>query len=193
MTSKLLIVLVWALFIAQTCSTLNSAELTPVNFKLKTELSKTDHLELLYASNFHDASELNNWIMDGSGKAELLNGALSLQSQQHEYAQALIGKKLISGHNRAREFGSYLKDIHHLHYQAPVHEFMVMDRQRKVEVYRGGHFNYWLNRKFPDGVLISYDFKASVPQALHMIIFGALGLNGESIFDPKLKKETRFS
>ncbi len=51
-----------------------------------------------------------------------------------------------------------------------------------------GHFNLWLKRDFPANVAFEWDFRYSEPgeEGLAIIIWAAMGRNGEDIFDPAL-------
>lgn len=53
---------------------------------------------------------------------------------------------------------------------------------------RHGHFNFWLDRDFPENVAFEWDFRYAEPgkQGLAIIIWAAKGRNGEDIFDPNL-------
>ena len=57
------------------------------------------------------------------------------------------------------------------------------------KTFRGGHFNFW-NTEYetPENFAIEFDFRSLSPAPLHMLMFCASGLNGESVLDPSLPK-----
>lgn len=58
-----------------------------------------------------------------------------------------------------------------------------------MKTFRGGHFNYWNKRlRTPDNFAIEFDFRALSPAPLHMLMFCAAGMQGESVFDSRLPK-----
>jgi hypothetical protein len=53
---------------------------------------------------------------------------------------------------------------------------------------RDGHFNFWLKRDFPANVAFEWEFRYAEPghQGLAIIMWAAMGRNGEDLFDPGL-------
>lgn len=53
---------------------------------------------------------------------------------------------------------------------------------------RDGHFNLWLKKDFPANVAYEWEFRYTEPgeQGLAIIIWAAMGKNGEDIFDPSM-------
>ncbi|MDZ4199082.1 MAG: DUF1961 family protein [Kiritimatiellia bacterium] len=53
---------------------------------------------------------------------------------------------------------------------------------------KDGHFNFWLKRDFPANVAFEWEFRYAEPgdQGLAILIWAALGRNGEDLFDPRL-------
>lgn len=54
------------------------------------------------------------------------------------------------------------------------------------------HWTFWLPEKFPSNIEIEWEFKPIREPGLCMIFFSALGINGESIFDSKLKERNGY-
>ena len=62
----------------------------------------------------------------------------------------------------------------------------LMQEKRKPTL-KGGHFNIWHRRiKTAENFAIEFDFTPLSPSPLHMFLFCASGLKGESIFDTSL-------
>lgn len=54
------------------------------------------------------------------------------------------------------------------------------------------HWTIWLPEKFPNNVIIEWEFKPVREPGLCMVFFSALGKNGESIFNEKLTKRNGY-
>ena len=52
------------------------------------------------------------------------------------------------------------------------------------------NFVLWLNKDLPSDILIEWDFKPVKEPGLAIMFFGAMGKNGEDIFDQSLQKRT---
>lgn len=136
--------------------------------------------KLIYSNTFDSIACLDDWQMEGPGVAIVENGKLILHSK---YAPATI--EYLNKKKPASDNGVAYYDF--------VEKLVEEDTLEDVNAYKvggdfaGGHVVLWNKIKTPDNYILEFDFQNSSGYALHMIMFSHLGLNGESVFSPKLK------
>lgn len=137
--------------------------------------------KLIYAESFTSDSALHNWRMEGPGKAQIDEGKLLLQSK---YAKA-TAEYLLKNKTSADNGVAYYDFVENL---------VEKDADENVEAYKvndnfvGGHIVFWNNMPTPDNYVLEFDFQNLSNYPLHMIMFSHMGLDGQSVFSPHLKK-----
>lgn len=137
---------------------------------------------------FDKESELSDWLMEGDGKAYISGGKLILEPEFYPLLDSLMQCGKVSLENNQKEYFPYLYPaMKAKHGEKEIENYFYIEDG--VKTFRGGHFNYW-NKRFrtPDNFAIEFDFRALSPAPLHMLMFCAAGLNGESVFDSRLPK-----
>ena len=71
-------------------------------------------------------------------------------------------------------------------------EGMILENGLSEDLGDHAHWTFWLPNKFPENIKIEWKFRPLREPGLCMLFFAADTRNGESIFDPKLKKRTGY-
>lgn len=140
-------------------------------------------LELVYQNSFESQEALGDWVMEGPGVAEVVDGRLLIHSKWADDLATLHGEL------------DLLKDGGEKYY--PYIEQWVKERERgnlekyvlkewKPGKFAGGHIQYWNKIAHPENFIIRVKFQAANPYPLHMVTFCGRGVNGEDVLDPKL-------
>lgn len=138
--------------------------------------------KLVYACDFNETSDLDDWVMEGPGIASISDGQLLIHSKYYEEVASYYRSTNYSFSGEGGDF--YPK----------VEAAMKQDIGKKIKDYyvkgrfRGGHLVYWNRFKTPDNYLIECDFTSLSDHALHMLMFSAYGLDGEDVFASSLNK-----
>ncbi|TNJ46030.1 DUF1961 family protein [Tamlana fucoidanivorans] len=136
----------------------------------------------IYACNFNESKDLEDWILEGPGKVKLKKDRLLIHSKYQKF----IHKKWKKGRITINSTNS--------NYYPVLRKKMISDLKINPSDYSyegsfsGGPVVLWNKTKTPENYEITFNFKSLSPHSLHMIIFSALGLNGESIFSSDLAK-----
>ncbi|KEI72983.1 hypothetical protein GV64_21685 [Endozoicomonas elysicola] len=144
------------------------------------ELLANHKNNLVFSYDFSSKDQLDDWVVEGFGMANIAKGKLILEPEFHKPMLAMQKDGRFSNENLAEEYGDELADLVKEKYPSIVDSMYVND------VFRGGHFNFWNKKQTPDNYSISFDFESLSPEALHMIMFSAKGLNGKDVFSDKL-------
>ena len=128
---------------------------------------------------------LSDWQMEGPARAEIHDGKLILTPLFYPQLKKLMDEGRVSTKNLQEEYRPYLKDIF-IKNGLDIKNYTTTHKEPKE--FKGGHFNFWYKEPIKGDFSISFDFKSLSPSSLHMIMFCAQGLNGESVFDPSLRK-----
>lgn len=136
---------------------------------------------------FDTEEELTDWQVEGDGKAYIENGKLILEPLFFPLMEKLMNAKVISEDNRMEEYEPYLYAAMKAKYGDDIKNYFFQGEGKPT--FTGGHFNFW-NRKIKtsENFAIEFDFTPLSPAPLHMLLFCASGLQGESLFDPSLPK-----
>ena len=146
--------------------------------KLK-ELEK-QNLRLVYENSFNSPSALKDWVMEGPGIAKIKKGKLLIHSKYSKATQKYLIKNNIQEDNGTgyydfvalkmrKDFRDGITEYHH------------------NGDFAGGHIVFWNKHKTPANYVLEFDFQSLSDYPLHMIMFDHLGINGEGVFDAKLK------
>ncbi len=152
-------------------------------FVLITHFTNASSTTLVYKSSFDSADELNNWIMEGPGVAEIENGRLLLYSKwlpELEKVADQIDLSEPGGSNYYPFIEKWVKE------REPENLEKYILKKTKSSSFNGGHMQYWNKQEHPENFLIRLKFQPANPNSLHMLSFCARGVGGESIFDPTL-------
>lgn len=137
--------------------------------------------KLIYSNDFSNKSSLHDWVMEGPGVVKLVDGKLVLHSKYSEETQAFLNKE--SG-----------KEKNGTGYYNFVEKLVRKELGKGVDAYKmngnfvGGHIVYWNKTITPENYILECDFQSISDYSLHMLMFSHLGVNGESVFSPELKK-----
>ena len=142
-------------------------------------IDATGHL--IYANDFEDPSDLDDWVIEGPGQISIEDGQLKIGSM---FARQTLDF-LNQGGTDVDTFVSNLMK----------HE---LGEARALESYRGdkfqgAHFVGWNTFPTPADFVLEVEFTNVSDHPLHMIMFSHLGLNDESVFDPTLQPRTGVS
>lgn len=134
---------------------------------------------------FDTEEELADWLVEGEGKAYIENGKLILEPLYFPLMDSLMKAKVISEDNIMGEYNPYLYAAMKAKYGKDIGRYFLQGKEDST--FTGGHFNIW-NRKIKTAgnFAIEFDFTPLSPAPLHMLLFCASGLKGESIFDASL-------
>lgn len=134
---------------------------------------------------FDKEEELTDWLVEGEGKAYIENGKLILEPLYFPLMETLMKAKVISDDNRMKEYEPYLYTAMKAKHGNNIRNHFLLGKGKPV--FMGGHFNLW-NRAIQttENFAIEFDFTPLSPAPLHMLMFSASGLKGESVFDPSL-------
>ncbi len=143
--------------------------------------------QVFLSYDFSNNDQLTDWVVEGPGTAIVENGSLILEPEFHSILREKIDSGELSLKNDQSEYEKWLRPAMEAKYgMKTVDETYVDRRAGKKPVFRGGHFNIWCKRPVYGDFAIEFDVKSLSPAPLHMIMFCAEGLNGESIFDPSM-------
>lgn len=148
-------------------------------FSQQTKELKT---KLVYANDFNQSSDLEDWVMEGPGVAKIKNGKLLLHSKYFNIANKHLIKNGEIFTGAKGEFYSVVEQKMHEQLGDSAKAYYV------DEIFRGGHLVFWNKFKTPDNYILECDFQSLSESALHMLMFSCTGENGENVFSPKLKK-----
>ncbi len=157
--------------------------LFPLTCFLVTQFASANPTTLVYKSSFDSVDELNNWVMEGPGVAEIDDGRLLLYSKwlpELENVADEIDLTEPGGSNYYPYIEKWVKE------REPENLEKYILKKEKSSNFNGGHLQFWNKEAHPENVLIRLKFQPANPNPLHMISFSARGVGGESIFDPKL-------
>ena len=134
---------------------------------------------------FDKEEEIADWLVEGEGKAYIENGKLILEPLFFPLMETLIKADVISDDNRMKEYEPYLYAAMKAKYGNDVRNYFLLGKGEPK--FMGGHFNVW-NKAIKTGrtFAIEFDFTPLSPAPLHMLMFCASGLKGESVFDTSL-------
>ncbi|WP_163935083.1 DUF1961 family protein [Paraferrimonas sp. SM1919] len=132
--------------------------------------------QLLQHYDFATAEQINDWKVEGWGVAKIENQRLILQPEFQPQMIDLYQQGKFSDNNLAKEYGQFLAELSAQKYPK------LTPKMYQKGVFRGGHVNFWNTRVTPENYAIEFDFQSQSSQALHMLMFSALGSNGDSIF-----------
>ena len=134
---------------------------------------------------FDTEEELADWVIEGEGKASIENGKLILEPLYFPLMETLMKAKVISEDNITKAYEPYLYAAMKAKYGKDVSKYLMQEKGKPT--FTGGHFNIWNRRiKTAENFAIEFDFTPLSPSPLHMFLFCASGLKGESIFDTSL-------
>ena len=134
---------------------------------------------------FDTEEELADWVIEGEGKASIENGKLILEPLYFPLMETLMKAQIISEDNITKEYEPYLYAAMKAKYGKDVSKYLMQEKGKPT--FTGGHFNIWNRRiKTAGNFAIEFDFTPLSPAPLHMFLFCASGLKGESIFDTSL-------
>ena len=137
----------------------------------------------VYQDSFDSEASLENWVMEGPGVATIDDGRLLLYSkwlpelESLEEENDVLG---IQGDHYYRTIEQWVKE------REPENLVKYLRDPENPSTFKGGHLQLWNKQVHPDNFLIRIKFQPANPNPLHMVTFAALGVGGESIFDPKL-------
>ncbi len=135
---------------------------------------------------FDREEEISDWLIEGEGKAYIENGKLILEPLFFPLMETLMKAGAISDNNRMKEYEPYLYTAMKAKYGNDVRNYFLLGKG-KEPVFMGGHFNVWNWRvRTSENFAIEFDFTPLSPAPLHMLMFCASGLEGESVFDTSL-------
>ena len=137
---------------------------------------------LLQSYDFSSDEQLKDWKVEGWGSTSIENGRLILQPDYQPRMLSLYQQGKFSDNNLAKEYGHYLAELTVKQYPK------LTPTMYQKGVFRGGHVNFWNTKATPDNYAIEFDFQSQSSQALHMLMFSALGNEGKSIFDASFAK-----
>lgn len=142
--------------------------------------------ETLIASySFDKEEEIADWLVEGEGKAYIENGKLILEPLYFPLMKTLMKANVISEDNHMKEYESYLYTAMKSKYGNDIRNYILLGKGKPT--FMGGHFNVWNRRIETAGdFAIEFDFTPLSPAPLHMLMFCASGLKGESVFDTSL-------
>lgn len=124
--------------------------------------------------------KMEDWHLEGPGKARLVNGKLELKPIVFDELQQAIKSGKVPPNNIFEDYEKYAKEFLGKYYK-DTSQFVI----KKSGEFRGGHFNFWLKKEMPDDISISFDFETLSPSALHMIMFCAKYPEEKEFFDDK--------
>ncbi len=151
-------------------------------------MAATAREKVLVSYTFDSDADLADWMMEGDGKAYVENGKLILEPEFFPLMDSLMREGKVSLRNDQSEYFQYLYPaMKAKHGEKEIENYFYMEDGKKT--FRGGHFNFW-NTEYetPENFAIEFDFRSLSPAPLHMLMFCASGLNGESVLDPSLPK-----
>lgn len=155
----------------------------PLACFLVPQFANANPATLVYKSTFDSVDELNNWVMEGPGVAEIDDGRLLLYSKwlpELENVEDEIDLTEPGGSNYYPYIEKWVKE------REPENLEKYILKKSKSSNFNGGHLQFWNKEAHPENVLIRLKFQPANPNPLHMISFSARGVGGESIFDPSL-------
>jgi hypothetical protein len=139
---------------------------------------------LVYENDFNNFDDLDDWVLEGPGRALLADGKMMLlpDAQQNVYRKwEESGRKRLKAHTEyypavKEAIGKYNPDMIE----------KVSNADGKVV---GGHIVCW-NKAFEtdENYIVEYDFKPLSPIGLGIIFFSAKGVNGEDVLSDSLEK-----
>lgn len=132
---------------------------------------------ILYNS---DSFKMEDWHLEGPGKARLVDGKLELKPIVYTEMQQAIKNREVPANNIFEDYVKHVKEYLGKYYE-DTSQFVVKESGE----FRGGHFNFWLKKEMPDNISISFDFETLSPSALHMIMFCASYPEDKKFFDSK--------
>lgn len=134
---------------------------------------------------FDKEEEIADWLVEGEGKAYIQNGKLILEPLFFPLMETLMKAGVISDNNIMKEYEPYLYTAMKAKYGNDVRNYFLIGKGESK--FMGGHFNVWNNKiKTSENFVIEFDFTPLSPAPLHMLMFCASGLEGESVFDASL-------
>ncbi|MEX0324219.1 MAG: DUF1961 family protein [Puniceicoccaceae bacterium] len=137
--------------------------------------------------DFSTNDQLSDWVVEGPGSAKLVAGALILEPEFHSLLREKIDAGELSLENNQAEYEKWLRPAMEAAYGKKVVDETYVDRRDgKKPAFRGGHFNIWCKQPVYGDFAIEFDVRSLSPAPLHMIMFCAEGVNGESIFDESM-------
>jgi hypothetical protein len=142
--------------------------------------------KVIFHYRFNENDNLSDWTMEGEGKAYIEYGKLILEPIHYSMLKSLMDEGTLSTNNVQEEYRPWLVEAMTKKYGDDMERYYIKGENGEP-VFRGGHFNFW-NKKYPapDDFALEFEFKSLSPAPLHMIMFCALGKNGESIFAPSM-------
>lgn len=145
--------------------------------------SSQETLSALYT--FDNEEEIADWLVEGEGKAYIENGKLILEPLFFPLMETLMKAGAISEDNIMKEYEPYLYAAMKAKHGNDVRNYFLLGKGEPV--FMGGHFNVWNRRIRTSGnFAIEFNFTPLSPAPLHMLMFSASGLEGESVFDSSL-------
>lgn len=134
---------------------------------------------------FDTEEELTDWLVEGEGRIYIENGEMILEPLYYPLMEALMKAGVVSDRNVMKEYYPYLYPAMKAKYGNDVRNYFLIGKGEKV--FMGGPFNLWNKRvSTTQDFAIEFDFRALSPAPLHMLMFCASGMGGESVFDPSL-------
>ncbi|QQE11563.1 DUF1961 family protein [Planctomycetota bacterium] len=142
--------------------------------------------KLIFEERFDtdESVKLDDWIMEGPGIAKVEDERLIIYPVVQPKMSALYDEGVL-GMNDGQK-GDYYKYTQ----QFLAEERPDVDQSEMVwnEQFKGGHINFWHQFELPENYIIRCKFESLSKQSLHMIMFSALGLEGQNIFDESMAK-----
>lgn len=138
--------------------------------------------KLVYSCEFDSEDDLDDWVMEGPGIAEIVDGKLLLCSQYYEAAKNYLEKN------------NLIFDGFDTGFYGAVQEEMQSGLGDEIECYfhdgdfRGGDIVFWNRFVTSENYVIEFDFQSLSKHALHMLMFSVSGMAGEDVFADNLKK-----
>ena len=127
----------------------------------------------------------SHWMMYGDVDVFIENGEMILEPLYYPLMEALMKAGVVSDRNVMKEYYPYLYPAMKAKYGNDVRNYFLIGKGEKV--FMGGPFNLWNKRvRTAQDFAIEFDFRALSPAPLHMLMFCASGMEGESVFDPSL-------
>ena len=141
-------------------------------------------LELIYQTNFSDPADIKDWVLEGPGDMEIVDGKLIMTPMAQ---QAIYDKWESVGRRKLDVAGEHTPTIQKALTVDNPYEF-----EHKLRVgdgrFSGGHIVAWNSAFTTAGdYVVEYDFKPLSPIGLGIIFFSATGSDGQDVLSKDLK------
>ncbi len=138
---------------------------------------------LVYSCNFETQSDLEDWVMEGPGVAEIQDGKLIIYPRYYDAVVDYLKRnnKVFDG------LGVNFYEAVEAAMRKDLGEEGVKKYYNNGE-FSGGHIVYWNKFVTPNNYILECDFQSLSEHALHMVMFSVTGMEGEDVFADHLKK-----